>query len=133
MRRPYKTKNVPKELQGTIESFRLQLVCDALRALRSGYSRENLTLIVISADNDMWRANFIDRVLPRADWGAIRRRGERPFAIGVAPKEIRDMLDGTYPMLGTLRERSMKDSVYPVVAIGPRDESLVSAIFVPDL
>lgn len=126
-------KKDQKRLTRTFEHFKLCLVCDAALALKSGkYSREDLTLIIVSADNEEWRANFIDRVLPRADWQAIRRRGERPFVIGVAPSELQDLLDVTFPMLRSMRKKSAESCVHPVIVVGADDECLVTAVNVPD-
>lgn len=126
-------KKDQKRLTRTFEHFKLCLVCDAVLALKSGkYSREDLTLIIVSADNREWRANFIDRVLPHADWRSIRRKGERPFAIGVAPQELQNLLDVTFPMLRVTRKKSAKSFVHPVIVIGANNECLVTVINVPD-
>ncbi len=126
-------KNPPlMPLERVVKHFQLGLVCDGMMAISRGYRREDLTLMIVSADNEEWRVNLLDRILPRTDWQAFRQAGERPWAVGVVPAWVMKMLDVTYPLLQPMRLRSSKSCVQPVIVIGPKGESMVSGIYVPD-
>jgi hypothetical protein len=119
-------------LARTIEHFRLCLVGDGMLALMYGYPREDITLFVISADSREWRTSVLDKILPDADWGKIRKAGERPFAVGVASRKMQEGLDKIFPDIIDVREKSSETLIHPVIAIDRMSRHVISRLLVPD-